>query len=132
MAKANKQDRIQDFATAVAFCTYSRLLRPFARKGVPFLACFIVEDTDQFGFHETALELLLKHVEATHLIITGMATNICVLFTANDAYLRGFQLYVPRDCVAANSAQLTRIALTRMKDTLKASTAKSDSLDWAK
>jgi nicotinamidase-related amidase len=84
------------------------------------------------GFYSTTLELLLKHIQAHTLIITGVATNMCVLFTANDAYLRGYDVYVPRDCVAANSMALSRSALKQMKTTLKAKIGKSDSLPWTK
>ena len=37
------------------------------------------------------------------LILTGMAANICVLFTADDAYMRGYELIVPRDCALAQA-----------------------------
>jgi len=35
--------------------------------------------------------------------LAGIAANICVLFTANDAYMRDFHLVVPGDCVASNT-----------------------------
>lgn len=82
------------------------------------------------GFYSTALEVLLRRLDVKAVIITGMATNICVHFTANDAYLRGYQIFVPRDCVAANTAKLSRDALMQMKLTLKASIARSTSLSW--
>ena len=47
------------------------------------------------------LEVLLHHIEAKTLIIAGMATESCVLFTANDAYLRDYRIIVPADCVAS-------------------------------
>ncbi len=72
------------------------------------------------GFHGTALELLLKHLGVTRLILCGMATNICVLFTASDAYMRGYELWVPSDCVAANSEMLNHNALEQIRTVLKA------------
>jgi nicotinamidase-related amidase len=84
------------------------------------------------GFFSSTLEILLKHLGAETLVITGIATNICVLFTANDAYLRGYQLYVPRDCVAANSMALTNQALKQMKTVLKAHIGAAASLPWSK
>ncbi|MHB8954439.1 MAG: cysteine hydrolase family protein [Pirellulaceae bacterium] len=84
------------------------------------------------GFYSTTLEILLKHLDATTLIITGIATNICVLFTANDAFLRGYRVCVPRDCVAANSDELTRTALEQMRTVLKAEIHDSDDLPWTK
>jgi nicotinamidase-related amidase len=65
-------------------------------------------------------------------ILTGIATNICVLFTANDAYLRGYRIVVPEDCVAANTARLTSEALGYMSTVLKADVSSWRSLPWKK
>ena len=53
------------------------------------------------GFYSTSLELLLNDLQVNTLVITGLVTNICVLFTANDAYMRGYRIWVPSDCSAA-------------------------------
>jgi nicotinamidase-related amidase len=58
-----------------------------------------------------------------------MAANICVLFTANDAYMRDFGLVIPRDCVASNTAAENDHALQLMEQVLKADTTPSDELD---
>src|SRR5436190_16162593 len=55
------------------------------------------------GFYETPLSLLLRALGARRLVLTGLWTNSCVLFTAHDAYMRDFELSVPEDCVAACS-----------------------------
>jgi nicotinamidase-related amidase len=107
--------------------------------GKPVVELLKPEDDDYFvlkpahsGFYSTSLELLLEHLGARTLIVTGIATNICVLFTANDAYMRGYELYVPRDCVAANTMALTNESLVQMKSVLKAHVAASNSLPWQK
>jgi nicotinamidase-related amidase len=84
------------------------------------------------GFYSTTLDLLLKHLQATTVILTGVATNSCVLFTASDAFLRGYRVVVPRDCVAANSARLTKEALDHMSAVLKADIVTSRSLPWSR
>jgi nicotinamidase-related amidase len=81
------------------------------------------------GFFGTTLELLLQHLEARRLIVTGVQTDSCVLFTANDAYLRGYELHVPADCVAANPAARSAAALAYMKDRLGADVRESQALD---
>jgi nicotinamidase-related amidase len=81
------------------------------------------------GFFRTGLEVLLERLESRILIITGFATDICVLFTANDAYMRGFQVIVPSDCVAAESEVDHEHSLRHMQRTLKAKVVTSDSLD---
>jgi hypothetical protein len=62
-------------------------------------------------------------------ILTGIAGDICVLFTANDAYMRDFSLVVPCDCVASNTAEQNRNALEVMAKVLKADTRPSTELD---
>jgi nicotinamidase-related amidase len=72
------------------------------------------------GFFSTTLDILLRHLGARCIVLTGVAANICVLFTANDAYMRGFDLVVPSDCVASNSEQENSYALEQMRAVLKA------------
>jgi nicotinamidase-related amidase len=55
-------------------------------------------------FFSTTLETLLRHLGAKQLILTGMAGNFCVLFTANDAYMRDYELLIPEDCCVSNTA----------------------------
>ena len=77
------------------------------------------------GFFSTTLETLLRYLGSETLIITGLAGNFCVLFTANDAYMRDYDLIVPADCTASNSAAENREALTLMQKFLKADTRSS-------
>jgi nicotinamidase-related amidase len=81
------------------------------------------------AFYCTALEVLLGRLGSRKLIVVGFATNICVLYTANDAHMRGFEVLVPADCTASNSPELTEQALEHMRIASRASTAVSDSLD---
>ena len=96
------------------------------------------EDDDYFvvkpkhsGFFSTTLELLLDSLGARRLILTGIAADICVLFTANDAYMRGFEIVVPADCVASESTERARQALDLMRRHLKADTGPSKAVDFA-
>lgn len=72
------------------------------------------------GFFSTTLETLLRYLGTRTLIITGVATDICVLFTANDAYMRDFKLYIPSDCVAAEDPDRSAATLAHMERVLKA------------
>src|SRR6059036_3021702 len=85
------------------------------------------EDNDYFvlkpkhsGFFSTTLETLLDYLKAKTLILTGVAANICVLFTANDAYMRDFNLVITSDCVASNTKEDNEHALKLMEQVLKA------------
>ena len=61
----------------------------------------------------------------------GNAPDICVLFTANDAYMRDFNLIVPQDGVASNTDAINRAALDEMRQVLKADTRSAGDIDWA-
>ncbi|HLS81945.1 MAG TPA: isochorismatase family cysteine hydrolase [Steroidobacter sp.] len=78
------------------------------------------------GFFATPLHALLRHLGSQKLIITGVTIEQCVLFTAMDAYLRDFELFVPRDCVAGLMQQ--RYALAHLAKVLKADTTPSERL----
>jgi nicotinamidase-related amidase len=82
------------------------------------------------AFYSTTLELLLRDLKAKTLIITGVTSDICVLFTANDAYMRGFDLYVPSDCVAAVKPAYEKQAMEFIKRVLKADTRKSAEISF--
>lgn len=74
------------------------------------------------GFYSTTLELLLAHLKTRKLILAGFSTDICILFTASDAYLRDFEIIVPRDCVASNDPPEHEHALKYIERVLKADT----------
>ena len=80
------------------------------------------------AFFSTSLDVLLSYLQARKLIITGFAADICVLFTANDAYMRDHELIVPSDCVAAESAGARRGAILHMKRFLRADTRPSSAI----
>src|SRR6476646_2211833 len=80
------------------------------------------------GFFSTTLATLLRYLGAKKLILTGIAGNFCVLFTANDAYMRDYDLIVPSDCTVSNTATENRQALGLMRKFLKADTRASTKL----
>ena len=81
------------------------------------------------GFYSTSLNVLLEYLGAKTLILTGLAGNICVLFTANDAYIRDYQVIVPSDCLASNTTAENQNALEVMSHVLKADTRTSEEID---
>jgi nicotinamidase-related amidase len=84
------------------------------------------------AFYSTTLELLLRELKTSKLIVTGITTDICVLFTANDAYMRGFELHVPSDCVAAVKPAYSKSTLDFMQRVLKADTRPSTEISFRK
>ena len=94
--------------------------KPFVEQLIPGPRDYFVLKPKHSGFYQTPLELLLKHLGAQRLILTGVSTNSCVLFTANDAYMRDMEIMVPEDCVAACNDQEHSFAIDQMKTMLKA------------
>ena len=83
------------------------------------------------GFQFTTLDVLLAHLGCETLVLTGVAGNFCVLFTAHDAYMRDFHLLVPGDCIASATPADDRYALAHMAKVTKADTRPSSALDFA-
>ncbi|MES2572762.1 MAG: isochorismatase family cysteine hydrolase [Verrucomicrobiota bacterium] len=110
-----------DFGKQVDHCLYDGVC------GQPLVELLRPEETDysilkpkHSGFYSTTLEVLLDYLGAHTLIITGIAGNICVLYTANDAYMRDYRIVVPADCTCSNSPEENDYALKQMERFLKA------------
>jgi nicotinamidase-related amidase len=87
----------------------ARLLQPAADD-------YVVLKSTLSGFHQTALEAMLRLGGVRTLAIAGFATDNCVFLTAADAYMRDFHLVIPRDGVAAKSREAQRFALRQMRE----------------
>lgn len=72
------------------------------------------------AFFGTPLALLLREMRTRRLILTGLAADICVQFTAMDAYLRGYELWIPADCTASERESDKRASLEYMQRVLRA------------
>jgi nicotinamidase-related amidase len=103
--------------------------RPFVEQLIPAEHDYFVLKPKHSGFYQTPLEILLKHLGANRLILTGVSTNSCVLFTANDAYMRDMELVTPSDCVAACNCDEHNFAIRQMSTMLKADLSRSDEVD---
>jgi nicotinamidase-related amidase len=119
-----------DFQTLVGHCLDEEVCgKPLAMILQPEAEDYFVLKPKHSGFYSTTLELLLQALGARTLILTGIAGNICVLFTANDAYMREYRLVIPSDCVASNTTLENTSALHLMQSVLKADIRPSTALD---
>jgi len=107
-------------------------------RGEPIVKLLQPDEDDYFvlkpkhsGFFSTTLDTLLDYLKAKTLIIAGVAGNVCVLFTASDAFMRDFHLIIPADCVASNDTEENRAALEQMRKVLKADITPSTELNLA-
>lgn len=119
-----------NFHTQIEHCLEDGVIgKPVVELLIPDIDDYFVLKPKHSGFFSTTLHILLAYLRVETLIITGLAGNICVLFTANDAYMRDFKLIVPSDCVASNTEEDNRHALGQMDQVLKANTRTSSDLD---
>lgn len=81
------------------------------------------------AFYATSLEVLLARWKTRRLILTGIAGNICVMFTAHDAHMREFELIVPADCVASEREADNAAALDQMHRYMHTDIRPSDRID---
>src|SRR5687767_1035269 len=110
-----------DFKKQVEKCVSDESLgAPVARLLIPGENDYFVLKPKHSGFFSTSLDVLLDYLGAKKLIVTGFAGDICVLFTANDAYMRDYELVVPSDCIASETAAANRNACQQMKRFLRA------------
>lgn len=72
------------------------------------------------GFNGTDLNLTLRELGTEKLTLVGCCTNICVLYTAADARMAGFEVRVPKDCVATFDEDAHEFALKELERTLGA------------
>lgn len=119
-----------DFRATVEYCTrktvpghnVARMLKPDTRD-------YFVLKPKQSAFFGTTLDTLLTDLKTRTVILTGVAGDNCVLFSANDAYLRNYKVHIPADCVASNTEAENHYALQLMKKVVKADITESDQLD---
>ncbi len=110
-----------DFKKLLAHCLNDNVRgRVIAERLKPDEDDYFVLKAKHSAFFSTTLEVLLKHFGARTLILAGFAGNICVLFTAADAYLRGFRLAVPSDCIASEKQSDDEYALEHLRRVLEA------------
>lgn len=78
----------------------------------------IINKTTYSGFYNTQLNAVLKKIGINSLRLTGCVTHICIMFTASDAVLRGYNVSVVKDAVAGLKKQDHEAALRIMKNVL--------------
>jgi len=72
------------------------------------------------GFFGTDLDITLREQGIESLVLVGVCTNICVLYTVADARNLGYRVTVLKDGVASFDSQAHLFALQEMEKTLGA------------
>jgi nicotinamidase-related amidase len=119
-----------DFRSLVEHCIHDDVPgREVARLLQPDPDDYFVLKPKQSAFYGTTLDTLLRSLGTRTVILTGVAGDNCVLFSANDAYMRDLRLHIPSDCVASESEAQNRYALELMARVCKADITPSTELD---
>lgn len=77
------------------------------------------------AFHATPLAILLDALAVDTLVLTGVAADSCVLATALDAHMRDYRLFVPPDCVAAETSARKQASLRLLEQAFSVDTRDS-------
>jgi nicotinamidase-related amidase len=119
-----------DFPRIVEYCLQAD------KPGHDMVALLKPDEDDYFilkprhsAFFQTNLDILLKYLGVHTLIVTGVAGDMCVLFTANDAYIRDFRVIAPADCMASEDAENNAQVTALMQRVLKADVTASTEID---
>ena len=92
---------------------------------------YFVIKPESSGFYATTLPALLPRLGVSRLVLIGVAADICVLFTAADAHMREYDLWVPRDLVASQHKERAGWALEMMENGMSADTRATTELSLA-
>jgi nicotinamidase-related amidase len=106
-------------------------------RGRSFVEALKPDEDDYFvlkpkhsGFFSTTLDILLNYLGAHTLVLTGLTGDICVLFTAHDAYMRDFNLVVPSDCIASQDTRDNEYTLRKLAGLMDADTRPASEIDF--
>ena len=68
------------------------------------------------AFYATPLDLLLRHLRAKRLLISGVASDQCIVMSAAEATMRDYEVVVPSDCIADQTPARTARALRHLRE----------------
>ena len=102
--------------------------RHVTRKLKPGPEDYFILKPKHSAFFATSLVPLLEFLKVKQLILAGMATNLCVFFTAHDAHMNEYKMTVLSDCCAAESDEDHNLALDQLQKFLGVNVCRSDEI----
>jgi nicotinamidase-related amidase len=120
-----------DLSAVVERCLESSCKgRPLAERLRPERDDYFVLKPKHSAFFATTMDTLLRYLGTRTVVVGGFSTDICVLFTANDAYMRDLKVIVPSDCVAAEDSPNNQTVLALMERVLKAEIRRASEINF--
>jgi nicotinamidase-related amidase len=121
------------------FASFVRNIKDSSRKGREIISILEPQDDDLFvlkpqrsGFYGTSLGVLLLSMGVSNIILTGVTSDICILFTAHDAYMRGYNVHIPSDGSASADPRHHTSALSFLKRIADADIRETEAIDFGK
>ena len=105
------------------------------KRVTPRASDYFVIKPQVSGFYATNLPVILPRLGVSRLVMVGVAADICILFTAADAHMREYDLWVPSDGVASENDERRDWALDTLSKTMDAETRPTTTLTleaWAR
>lgn len=105
-----------DFSTVLKHCMRKGSRgREVCRTLKPHAEDYFILKPRHSAFFASSLRPLLEDLGTERLILSGIATNLCVLFTAHDAHMYDYKVVVLSDCCAAESDFDHDVSLMQLK-----------------
>lgn len=100
--------------------------RKVARALKPEPGDYFILKPKHSAFFATSLVPLLDHLGTRKLYLAGIATNLCVFFTAHDAHMHEYKISVLSDCCCAESDTDHDLALGQLERFLRVRVCRGD------
>jgi len=120
------------------FASFVQNIKDNSRRGREIIEILEPQDDDLFvlkpqrsGFYGTSLGVLLLSMGVSNIILTGVTTDICILFTAHDAYMRGYNVQIPSDASASGNTRHHTSALNFLQRVADADIRKTEAIDFS-
>jgi nicotinamidase-related amidase len=120
-----------DAKEVISYCTRAEALgRLFVTKFLPDGDDYIVLKPMHSAFFQTPLDTLLRFLGVSSIVLAGIATNSCIVYSGHDAKMRALPFVVASDCCAATTMQEHRQALQHVENITGAGVRASKWIDF--